>query len=298
MEKPGSCWIEAPPKIGTCDNLSQCYIERMRHTTAAEIDKALRAHYKGNGFVVLSEVRNGTGVNRSPRSADMFVISTWPSRGLYAAGIEIKVSKSDLKKELATPEKAEALAKYCSYWYIAVPDDMNLEDVIVPVSWGVITVNDKGKVHFLKPGEVMKPEPPDMLMVCSMLRNFAESHVHVSEIKGQIEAGRQAALKEAEDQRPIRHKDLEAGYEKLKEVSGIDLLNRFGHPVWQMGNIADAINMLISLRDQPAEELERIASTLDAAKASVLTVGKAMYPKRFAGKEKPVRWDSESSTKT
>ena len=47
---------------------------------------------------------------RQVRTADMMAISTWPSRGLYAVGIEIKVNSSDLAKELASPSKADDIA--------------------------------------------------------------------------------------------------------------------------------------------------------------------------------------------
>ncbi len=53
--------------------------------TAGQVDKAVRTLYEKQGCVVLSGVRNGTGFERSARTADMMAVSTWPSRGFSCA---------------------------------------------------------------------------------------------------------------------------------------------------------------------------------------------------------------------
>lgn len=90
----------------------------MRHTTASEIESAVRKLYEGNGYVVLRQVRNGTGYERKARTADILVASTWPSRGLHLEGVEVKVGRGDIRKELAAPEKAESIARFCKYWWL------------------------------------------------------------------------------------------------------------------------------------------------------------------------------------
>lgn len=118
---------------------------------ADQISAAVRKLYAKNGYVVLSQVRNGTGYARPDRTADMLVVSTWPSRGLHAEGIEIKSSRSDLMRELSKPEKADEIARYCQHWWLAVPEGLITADMIVPETWGVITVNEKLNAKHSRP---------------------------------------------------------------------------------------------------------------------------------------------------
>ena len=45
----------------------------------------------------------------------------WPSRGLYIAGVEIKVSRADWLKERKDPGKSVSIQRFCKYWYVAAP---------------------------------------------------------------------------------------------------------------------------------------------------------------------------------
>ncbi len=54
---------------------------------ASQVYRAVREMFGRNGYTVMSEVRNGTGYEKKARTADMLIVSTWPSRGLYCAGV-------------------------------------------------------------------------------------------------------------------------------------------------------------------------------------------------------------------
>lgn len=247
----------------------------MRYSTAGQIDTAVRALYQKNGCVVLSEVRNGTGLERRVRTADMMIVSTWPSRGLYCEGVEVKVSRSDLQSELANPKKADDLAKYCRRWWLAIPDDMKLEGLMVPETWGIITVDEKGKASACG-GQILAPLPMDTLMVCSILRNFAESHTHNSEVEGRIKSEVKAAVNAAHDYRDRRLADLEAAIKKFADVSGVEILGRLGNPTWELGNIGEAVGFIRALKTQPAEVLKKAADGLRAASAAIETAMEAI----------------------
>lgn len=239
------------------------------YLTADQIDKAVRAMYSKNGYVVLSQVRNGTGYARAPRTADMLVISTWPSRGMLAEGIEIKRDRGDLRRELADPAKADDIAKYCQSWWIAVPEGLITEDMLIPDAWGIITVDDKLKAKVTKRGSILSPMPMDTLFVCSALRNFAESYVHVSEIQPQIQAAREDGRKEAESLRQYRLKELESAVQRLRDEAGIDILTDRGHPVWNMGDIGQAVNLIAALRAQPVAEIASAQAKLRDSIAAI-----------------------------
>jgi hypothetical protein len=112
--------------------------------TAADIRAALRLHFPNGSHAVLEEVRNGTGYRRTERYADALVCSCWPSRGLWLAGVEIKVSRSDWRKELEQPDKSAEIQKWCDYWWIAAPKGL-VKDGELPVTWGLLEYDAKAR---------------------------------------------------------------------------------------------------------------------------------------------------------
>lgn len=104
--------------------------------TANDIRLAMRKRWTAPEWAIMWEVGEGTG-SRSGRFADAVMMSLWPSRGLELHGVEIKVSRSDWKREAADPSKAEAVARYCDRWWIhtapGVVDDLS----DLPPAWGL-----------------------------------------------------------------------------------------------------------------------------------------------------------------
>ena len=87
----------------------------------AKVKKVYSAHdlydlvekkYPGPAWVVLAEVCNGTGFAAN-RWADAVAFGVWPSRGLRIVGFELKSSRSDWRRELENPAKADDIACYC-----------------------------------------------------------------------------------------------------------------------------------------------------------------------------------------
>lgn len=99
---------------------------------AHEVIEALRNLYPAQSYALLEQVGDGTGWS-THRHADAVVMSLWPSRGLTLTGIEVKVAKMDWKRELAQPEKAEAVASYCDFWMIAAPSGGLM--VVTRIEW-------------------------------------------------------------------------------------------------------------------------------------------------------------------
>lgn len=104
--------------------------------TAASIRSAMSARWAPPEWALMWEVRESTG-SVGGRSADAVMMSLWPSRGLEIHGVEIKVSRSDWRREAADPSKAEAVAQYCDRWWVhaapgVVPDLSEL-----PPAWGL-----------------------------------------------------------------------------------------------------------------------------------------------------------------
>ena len=245
--------------------------------TAGQIEQALRTYYEKFGNTLISQVRNGTGFSREPRTADMLMFSTWPSRGLYCDGVEIKVNRSDLIRELRNPKKADDIAQYCSHWWVAGPEGLISEQYPLPEKWGFLSVSPTLRVRVVKQAQLLKPNPMDALMVCSVMRRFAQSHVPLASIQDRIDE----AVKQANAKAHNSYSDRLAGLEQcIKEFelhSGISLLTDSGRPKWEVGRIGDAVKSILALRGMPAEELQeariRLAMGVEAVDQALKMLG-------------------------
>ncbi len=109
---------------------------------AGEVYAALAATYCAPEWALIPDVASGTG-STARRRADAVALNLWPSRGLEVRGFEIKVSRSDLGRELKQPEKAEAISRYCHTWWIAAPAGM-VKPEELPLGWGLVEANGNG----------------------------------------------------------------------------------------------------------------------------------------------------------
>jgi len=245
------------------------------YLTEKQVDVAVRKMYAKNGNVVLSQVRNGTGFSKAARTADLLSVSTWPSRGLYCEGIEIKVSRSDLAHELATPAKADEMAQYCTYWWVAGPAGLLHEGIRLPDSWGFIEVSDKLVAKVTIPAKRLTPKPMDELLVCSIIRTFAATHVHMDEVEPLIKAEKDKAKKEAESCRDYDNKRLREAVEEFKNHSGVDLRDEHGRIHWGIAGIGEAVRLVNNLHRRPMEEVlaarEALKLSMSAIDACVET---------------------------
>lgn len=229
-------------------------IEAPLYLTEKQVDVAVRKFYAKNGNVVLSQVRNGTGFAKAARTADLLSVSTWPSRGLYCEGVEIKVSRSDLAHELATPQKADEMAQYCTYWWIAGPRGLLNDSLTLPDSWGFIEVSEKLVARIAIPAQRLTPKPMDALLVCSIIRTFESSHVHLDEVEPRIKAEKEKAVKEAASYRDHENKRLNEAMKEFQEHSGVDLYEK-GRLSWGMSGIGEAVRLVNNLHRRPMEEV-------------------------------------------
>jgi hypothetical protein len=106
--------------------------------TAGHIRAAMLKRWPATEYAIMWEVAPATGAVRgSIRYADAVMMSLWPSRGLDLHGVEIKVSRSDWKREALDPTKAERIAAYCDFWWLHVGPGVIQDLSEVPMAWGV-----------------------------------------------------------------------------------------------------------------------------------------------------------------
>lgn len=137
-------------------------------------------------------VRSHTGFSgESERYADAVAVSVYPSRGLWIAGVEVKVSRSDWLRELREPEKAEKIAKACDFWWVAAPAGIVRLDE-VPASWGLLEVDGAGKVRAAKQAPRREAAPLTLGFVASLFRGLAKREA-AAELRGRDRAAQELA---------------------------------------------------------------------------------------------------------
>ena len=239
--------------------------------TESRVAGLLEKRFPAPAYCFLRQVRNGTGFGHGRiRTADALAVSCYPSRGLYITGIEIKVSNSDWKKELALPNKSESIQQYCRHWFVAAPKGL-IEPAEVPASWGLIECNAKG-TRVVKNAPKLEPVPPDMAFVCSVLRNVNESHVPAKFVSDKINAASKSIWEDAKKDADRRSKDLKAAVEEFEKASGVSLQNR-----WMAGDIGGAVKVVMDAGEvsairqslRMAERHERMAEQHEAIAAQI-----------------------------
>ena len=138
--------------------------------TAKEIKQILEKKYSKPEYEIFFEVSSSTGSGNSTRYADAITFNTFSSRGYKITGFEIKVNRSDLLKELKSPEKAEKIFKYCDEWYLIVANNILKETDEVPDNWGIMEINENSRIKVLRKSKKNFNVILDRKFVASLLR--------------------------------------------------------------------------------------------------------------------------------
>ncbi len=116
----------------------------MPDMTAEDVRRALLARYPASDWLRAFEVPDVAGAQPS-RYCDAMFVHRDPSRG-DLVGIEIKVSRGDMRRELADPAKAATFSSRVHDWYVAAPVGV-LSGSDVPPRWGWLTIAEDGSVR-------------------------------------------------------------------------------------------------------------------------------------------------------
>lgn len=239
--------------------------------TADELRKRLRVRFPRNEYALLFEVRNGTGFERLPRSADAVVMSLWPSRGLQLIGFEIKVSRADWKKELESPEKSDAIGKYCDRWYLVVSDMAIVQPLELPSAWGLMVAHGDG-LRVAQEAPAREVVPLDRLFFASLLRSVQRAPMEDPEVVEEFER-RDAVAKLNVDSHTKweleKFAELKDKVAKFEAASGVSMAG------WRAGDeVGNAVRFVL---DGGMAAAEKRLEKLKAAAQSVLeTVDQAI----------------------
>jgi hypothetical protein len=238
--------------------------------TSRELRALLRAKYPEAEYAMLSEVRNGAGFDAN-RSTDAIIVGLWPSRGLYIEGVEIKVSRSDWKREKQRPDKGEESAAYCDfYWVLSPAGVVPVEEI--PPAWGLMEAEDR-KITVTKKPEKLSPKPLDRSFVAAMLKRAQATGLSEKERAEIKKAAQETSTRAA--QRDTEHLEREMQrtvdrIQRFEEASGVRLDDyrepRIGEAVrmvlaGQHLTAKRTIESAIAHFDRAAEELRKITLT-------------------------------------
>lgn len=222
--------------------------EQKEIKTEEQVASVLGERYASPAYAFLTRVRNQTGYNHRVRTADAVAMSLFPSRGMEMNGFEIKVSRSDLVHELMQPDKSAEIQQFCDFWWIVVSDEKILENVQIPVTWGVISVKG-GKCKVIKKAPQLKAKPLSREFVASILRNVTETYVKPSEV-ARIREEAQVNAKHGMESEYHQMKFLKDHVAEFEKASGVKISDRWQHSGKEFG---EAVRFVLN----GSEELKR-----------------------------------------
>ena len=253
---------------------------------AAAIRDGMLTRWRDPEWAIMWEVGQGTGA-QSGRYADAVMMSLWPSRGLELHGVEIKVSRSDWRREAADPGKAEAVARYCDRWWIHTPPGVVPDLSEMPPAWG-LREWDGRNWSTRREAEKTEAEPVSRVFLASMLRRAdgaLRAMERAAEQRGQasVEVARQrleeAYAKKIDDEVKRRTSDLEriaANRAAFDAAFGKDVLVHWGVDHASLGRAARTLHdMRPNGYGSFAQRLRAAADEIDALQALVMTEDRA-----------------------
>ncbi len=231
------------------------------------IESLCRLHFAPPHFAYLTQVRNGTGFSRkTARTADAVAMGTWPSRGIHLHGIEIKVDLQDFKREIANPEKAEDIAKYCHFWWLAVSHEKVAPLELVPTNWGLLVVSEDGsKMRVVKDAAKLNPVPPDHLLLASLMRKMAEEYIHVGSLRDWKAETRRELEQTASRNAKFESQTAIAGLKKNNElIAKVEKAIGCRIHEWQADEFGDCYKLAQEFRTRKGPMINAMAALLRA----------------------------------
>ena len=141
--------------------------EKPRIVTTKDLKASMAKRWGAPESVIVWEVPDATGSAKS-RTVDALIMGLWQSRGMLLDGVEIKTQRSDWKRELKAPAKADAIARYCDRWWIHAATGVVAPGEL-PAGWG-LRVFDGIEWRTEAEAALREPEPISRMFLASLLR--------------------------------------------------------------------------------------------------------------------------------
>ena len=256
--------------------------------TESQLIDRLRARYgeksgNGNAYAFIPGVQSAAAFD-ARRTIDAYAMSLWPSRGLTLTAFECKSSRSDWKRELEKPEKAEEFCGLADYFYLVVGDAAIVQPGELPETWGLMVPHAQGlKVTVEAPR--LRPSSSDFPPAFgrSFLAALLRSACYVgSSTPEEIKDAKRDAFEHAKDifeGEATRWREAYTGLQgnvaAFQEASGLVITNDYLGGPQKIGETVRAIlngdqrvdrhlGLLRRLRDEAARTADYIGRQVDA----------------------------------
>ena len=208
--------------------------------------QTLRAKFPAEEYVLIAEVSDASGFNRS-RSLDFMLINLWNSRGLAVTGIERKSNRADWLKEIKNPAKQENHFKYCDYFYLLTDKEGVAKIDEIPANWGWYHINANGVLKTLKAAPKLESIPIQRSLLCAMLRRAADktNFIHVDSVEEHIAIKAELIQRERNYKLESDAKQwqlLKPIIDEFEKVSGVTISNTYD----DIKNIGEAVRQIRS----------------------------------------------------
>ncbi len=185
---------------------------------ANDVRTALRSRYSdGRRYAIAEEVGLTTGY--SHRRIDMMVIDCYASNGFRLDGIEIKISKADLKRELEDPEKHVAFFDVIDYYTLACPKGI-ADKALIPPKWGILQVNDDLTTRYVRRPIALHDDKPKAVprgFMASLVRSIQGRDPATQELEAQYKRGVDDERKRQDERRKYTRDRLMEKSEELEK---------------------------------------------------------------------------------
>lgn len=222
--------------------------------TEPRVFGTLRGPFPDGAYVRIPQVRNGTGFQGQTRTADALIVSCWPSHGIWFAGVEIKVSRGDWKRELASPDKSIEIQQYCDYWYVAAPAGV-VPILELPPTWGLIECTGRG-CTIVKRAPKLKPKPLSATFVAAILRGSAAGYVPLAEVNKRQDEAIEQALKWRGEHAIRDLARLQESVDKFEKETGVNVRHQ-----WNFGSAKKALELVSKSNGDLSRMIESVRNT-------------------------------------
>jgi hypothetical protein len=152
---------------------------------AGDVVTAVRTHFGAERdtlspeWAALDELTDAPGYGAS-RRADLFLVRAWNGkRGHERILVEVKVSRADLRNELAQPEKMAAIGRYAHRLYFAAPAGLVAGDQDLGAGVGLLELGEDGRVREVRGAARRDPEPVPEAMFVETFRRAARAEARI-----------------------------------------------------------------------------------------------------------------------
>lgn len=214
--------------------------------TSTAVREAISKRWAAPEYAVMWEVGRATGAVSNQRYADAVIMSLWPSRGLELHGVEIKVSRSDWRREAADPAKAEAIAAYCDRWWVFTGPGVIQDTSELPPMWGAREFDGRAW-RTIKEAEKTDAKACDRAFLASLLRRAdGESRWQIEhQARLLSEAAVKSAQSQIESEIARRSKDATVARQQIadfEEASGLSMRDYMLGDAKAVGAMVKAVN--------------------------------------------------------